>query len=179
MKQALLIIDVQNDYFENGRMELVSPQQALTQINKLEVSFKTRDLPIIYIQHIKNDPKANFFGRGTKGALLHSNLKVDKAAIVIEKHYPNSFFKTDLKELLESLEIEQVVITGMMTHMCVDSTTRASSELGYDPIVISDATATRNLAYRGDNVSAENVQKAFLAALQVFAQVITAKEYLG
>ncbi|GGC91839.1 cysteine hydrolase family protein [Enterococcus wangshanyuanii] len=179
MKQALLVIDVQNDYFEHGKMALVEPLKALHQVNRLEEHFINKKLPIIYIQHIKEDPNADFFGRGTEGSLLHSDLRVEDRAIIVEKQTPNSFFKTNLLKILESLQIEQVVITGMMTHMCVDSTTRASKELGYDPIVISDATATKDLRYGGKEVSAENVQYAFLAALQNFSQVISTSDYLS
>lgn len=179
MKQALLVIDVQNDYFEHGKMALVEPLKALHQVNRLEEYFMNKDLPIIYIQHIKEDPKADFFGRGTEGSFLHPDLRVDDRAIIIEKQTPNCFFETNLSKVLESLKVEQVVITGMMTHMCVDSTTRASKELGYDPIVISDATATKDLSYRSAVVSAKNVQYAFLAALQNFSQVISASDYLS
>ncbi|KRL00935.1 cysteine hydrolase family protein [Liquorilactobacillus capillatus] len=179
MKQALIIIDVQNDYFKNGKMELVNPQKALVHVNKLEKSFKARKLPVIYIQHINDDPDASFFGRGTRGALLHSALMIDNNVLIVEKQYPNSFLKTNLKEVLDSLKVEQLVITGMMTHMCVDSTTRASRELGYSPIVISDATATKDLGYGKNKVLAKDVQVAFLAALQTFAQVTTTEKYLS
>lgn len=178
MKQALLVIDVQNDYFEHGKMELYLPEKALQQINKVEDKFISKGLPIIYIQHIKNQPNADFFERGTRGSFLHEKLKVAPSSIVIEKQYPNSFLKTTLKETLESLEIEQIVITGMMTHMCVDSTTRASKELGYNPILLSDATATKNLHSNHLEVSAEQVQASFLAALENFSEVITTDDFL-
>jgi len=77
------------------------------------------------------------------------------------------------------MAVEQLVIIGMMTHMCVDSTTRASKELGYEPIVIADATATKSLAFNGREISAIDVQGAFLSALKNFAQVITAAEFLS
>ncbi|MGO2963062.1 MAG: cysteine hydrolase family protein [Carnobacterium maltaromaticum] len=178
MKQALLVIDVQNDYFKHGKMELHLPEVALHRINKLEDFFILNNLPIIYIQHIKDQLNADFFERGTKGSLLHEGLKINSSSIIIEKQYPNSFFKTDLKELLDSLNIEQVVITGMMTHMCIDSTTRASRELGYNPILISDATSTRNLDFQGREVIAEDVQFSFLSALENFSQVVTTDHYL-
>lgn len=178
MKQALLVIDVQNDYFKQGKMELHLPEVALHRINQLEVFFTRNNLPIIYIQHIKDQLDADFFARGTTGSHLHDGLNIHSSSIIIEKHYPNSFFETTLKEHLDSLKIEQVVITGMMTHMCIDSTTRASKEFGYNPILISDATATRNLAFQGHEVLAEDVQLAFLAALENFSQVMTTDHFL-
>ncbi len=178
LKQALLVIDIQNDYFKDGKMELVAPEQALKQINKLETHFSERKEPIIYIQHINYKPNPIFFENGTSGADLHQQLHMNSSSIIVEKQYPNSFFQTTLQETLASLQVEQLVITGMMTHMCVDSTTRASKELGYNPILISDATATKDLTFDNRTVQAKDVQASYLAALQNFAGVISTEEYL-
>lgn len=178
MKKALLVIDVQNDYFKNGAMELVDSDLALKKINILETYFKHRNLPIIYIQHL-SPVDAAFFREGSDGAKLHSGLKVDDDSIIITKKYPNSFFQTDLNEQLKSLNVEQLVVTGMMTHICVDSTTRAAKELGFNPILISDATATRDLEINNRKVSAQNVQTAFIAALNgFFAEVLNTSDFL-
>lgn len=179
MKQALIIIDVQNDYFKNGKMELDHPEKALENINRLENKFIELNLPIIYIQHINYRKNATFFSHNTPGVKLHDRLKSKENSIIIEKHFPNSFKGTSLLETLQSLNVEQVVITGMMTHMCVDSTTRAASELNYNPILIPDATSTRNLHLFDKEVSAKNVQLSFLSALQNFAQVETVKEFFN
>ncbi|MFW3589445.1 cysteine hydrolase family protein [Vagococcus fluvialis] len=178
MKKALLIIDVQNDYFKHGKMELHLPEEALMKINKLEDYFIEKKQPIIYVQHIKEQGSTDFFERGTKGVLLHEKLKINSSSIIIEKQFPNSFFKTNLKEVLETLDIQQVIITGMMTHMCIDSTTRASKEYGYDPILISDATATKSLTFKNHEINAENVQLSFLSALTNFSNVVTTNKYL-
>lgn len=179
MKKALLIIDVQNDYFRNGKMELHMPEKALNNINKLETAFIDSELPIIYIQHIKDQEDADFFKRGTQGSFLHEKLKIDSSSIIIEKQFPNSYVATNLQEVLESLKIKQVVITGMMTHMCIDSTTRASKELGYHPILISDATATKSLYFDNHEISAADVQHSFLSALTNFSTVISTDEFIS
>lgn len=179
MRQGLLIIDVQNDYFKGGKMTLAQPEKALHQINRLEEHFLANHLPIIYIQHLKNNSNADFFGIGTTGSLLQPALNNQPTSVIIEKHYPNSFYQTNLQQTLTELGVTQLVITGMMTHMCVDSTTRASQELGYQPILIADTTATKNLIYDGLEVSAANVQSAFLSALQPFAQVMTTQHFLS
>jgi len=178
MKQALLVIDVQNDYFKNGKMELVGPDQALEKIKQLEQYFSEKNLPIIYVQHI-NPPQASFFQENTDGVLLHPELNIHDAALIVIKHYPNSFLETNLDELLKAHQIEQLVITGMMTHICIDSGTRAAKELGYQPILIGDATATRDLSYDGKTVKAEDVQTAFLAALTMFAPVQSTSDFLA
>ncbi|WP_089605461.1 cysteine hydrolase family protein [Acinetobacter piscicola] len=177
-KTALLVIDVQNDYFPQGKMELFCAEQALKQVNRLEASFIKNDQPIIYIQHIANQPNASFFEAETEGVALHSGLRVKADSIVIEKHYPNSFFQTTLKAELERLGIEKLVVSGMMTHMCVDATSRAAAELGYQPTIIAEATATRQLSYSDRTVQAEDVQTACLSAFQMFSEVVSIDDYL-
>ena len=177
-KTALIVIDVQNDYFPKGKMELYQAEQALKQINLLENAFLQNKQPIIYIQHIFDQPNAPFFEAGTVGVELHSGLKTLADSIVIEKHYPNSFFQTSLKAQLDQLGVEKLVISGMMTHMCVDATSRTAAELGYGPIVIADATATRDLSYANKTTQAEDVQTACLAAFQMFLTVMSVNEYL-
>ena len=177
MKQALLIIDVQNDYFKNGKMELVNPDLALAQTNLLEDHFIQNNLPIIYIQHI-NTASAGFFLENTLGVELHPKLLLSDSSLVVQKHFPNSFLETNLQSV-QKLQIEQLVITGMMTHMCIDSGTRAACELGYQPILIADATATRDLEYKDSIVKASDVQSAFLSALNVFAKVQNTSDFLN
>ncbi|MBD1230994.1 cysteine hydrolase [Acinetobacter seifertii] len=176
MKQALLVIDVQNDYFKNGKMELVGPDQALDKIKQLEQYFNEKNLPIIYVQHI-NPPQASFFQENTDGVLLHPELSAGSDSLIVTKHYPNSFLATNLEELLKAHQIEQLVITGMMTHMCIDSGTRAAKEL-INPL-IADATATRDLSYAGKTTKAEDVQTAFLTALSTFANVQNTADFLA
>lgn len=178
MKQALLIIDVQNDYFKNGKMELVNPELALQNTNQLEDHFIRNNLPIIYIQHI-SPASASFFQENTVGVELHPQLKITDDSLIVEKHFPNSFLETKLQAILEQHQVEQLVIAGMMTHMCVDAGTRAAQELGYQPIVIADATATRDLEHEGKIVKAADVQTAFLSALGFFATVQNTADFLA
>ncbi|MBS7577614.1 MULTISPECIES: cysteine hydrolase family protein [unclassified Enterococcus] len=178
-KRALLVIDVQNDYFKNGRLPLEHPETVLRKINQLEKKFIRMNQPIIYIQHISRHKIAPFFMAGTSGVKLHQGLIINPESTIVTKQFPNSFYKTNLKQLLDKLEIEQLVITGMMTHMCIDSTTRASFELGYQPIVILDAVTTRELAFDSQIVSAKEVQTAFLASFETFAKVVSTKEFLA
>lgn len=156
MKKALLIIDVQNDYFEKGKMPLYFPEKALTNIKKLEKYFNENNFPIVYIQHLKEGQHVDFFERGTYGAQLHPNLDLQPTSIIIKK----------------------IIITGMMTHMCIDSTTRASHELNYETIVISDAIATKELKFVTKMVPANIVQTSFLAALQTFASIYETDYYI-
>lgn len=178
MKQGLLVIDVQNDYFSNGKLALHQPEIALQRINQLEKHFLERSLPIIYIQHVKYSASATFFKNSTPGVELHPSLMNKSDSIVIEKHFPNSFYQTNLEITLRDLEVQQLVICGMMTHMCIDSTTRASKELQFNPVLIQDATATKNLEINGHSTKAADVQNSFIAALSNFAEISSTKGFL-
>lgn len=179
MKKALIVIDVQDDYFEDGKYPLHKPQEALHQINRLEAYFKKTQQPIIYVQHINLMKGASFFEVNTSGVKLHHDLNIGNKAIIVEKQYPNSFFKTNLLEILKNHAIEALVITGMMTHMCIDSTTRAAKEYGFNNLLIHDATATRDLVSAdGKKVLATDVQTAYLCALMNFSQILSTNEFL-
>lgn len=179
MKQGLLVIDVQNDYFTGGKMTLAGADEALLKINALEVHFLAAELPIIYIQHIKYEANADFFEVGTVGADLHPKLKHDTNAIIVEKQFPNSFQATVLQEKIAENGIEQLVICGMMTHMCIRATTPVAQSLGYAPVVISDATATRDLVVNGELMPAKQVQKKMLAELSTVATMLTVTQFLS
>ena len=180
MNTALLIIDVQNDYFEGGTMSLVGTDKASENIKSLLQKFRTAHQPVVYIQHIATKPDATFFVPNTIGAEIHANVKPLDGEKVIIKHYPNSFRETDLLDHLKSLDITNMVICGMMTHMCIDATTRAAKDLGFNCTLIADACATKDLEINGTMVTAENVHNSFLAALNYFySTVANTNEYLG
>ena len=118
MKEALLIIDVQNDYFENGKMELKNPLKALENIKKLLAKFRNEKKEIIFIKHIAIREEAGFFLKDTYGSEIHEAIMPLASEKIVVKNYPNSFFNTELDEYLKEKNIENLVITGMMTHMC-------------------------------------------------------------
>ncbi len=178
--KALLIIDIQNDYFEEGAMPLVGASEAARKAKSVLEHFRKNSLPVIFIQHIAARPEAGFFLPDTHGAEIYEGIKPQSDEKVIVKYFPNSFRETDLNEYLKSLNIDELVITGMMTHMCVDATTRAAKDLGYNCTVIGDACATRDLEIFAEKVKAQEVQKSFLAALNYFySDVIMAEDYLA
>ena len=179
MKTALLTIDIQNDYFENGALPLVGSDKASENAKCLLDKFRIEKLPVIHIQHIAIRPTATFLLPNTNGIEIHNNVKPLPQEKVIIKHYPNSFRDTELLEYLKSNDITDLVICGMMTQMCVDSTVRAAKDFGFTCIVIGDACATKDLEIKGQIVAASEVQKSFLAALNYFfSTVLTTKQYL-
>ncbi|MCW2263474.1 MULTISPECIES: cysteine hydrolase family protein [Sphingobacterium] len=178
-KQALIIIDIQNDYFENGALPLVNPIQASINASKVLEHFRAKNLPIAHIQHVSPNG-APFMALGTNGVEIHENVKPLDGEKVFKKNYPNSFRGTGLLDYLKKNDVTEVVITGMMTHMCVDATTRAAFDFEYKCIVIDDACASRDLEINGKTVKAEDVHNAFLAALAFFyAEIKNTEEFLS
>jgi nicotinamidase-related amidase len=142
-------------------------------------NFRNKNFPVIHVQHIATKPGATFFLPDTTGAEIHKNVQPTDAEKVILKHFPNSFRETELLSHLKEKEITDLVICGMMTHMCIDTTTRAAKDFGYDSTLIGDACATRDLEINGEKVKAADVHNAFLAALNsTYATIKTTKEYL-
>ncbi|GGB72900.1 isochorismatase [Flavobacterium suaedae] len=180
-KQALILIDIQNEYFENGGLELVNPVAASLNAKKILDRFRAENLPIAHIQHRSADPdQMPIFVEGTKGAETHENVKPLAGEKVFQKYYPNSFRETGLLDYLKENEITELIITGMMTHMCVDATTRAAFDFGFKCTVIGDACASRDLEINGKTVKADDVHHAILAALDFIpADVTNTQDYLA
>lgn len=179
MKSALLLIDIQNDYFPGGRMELVNPLAAAKKAYQLLQCFREHSQYHIHVQHVSTRPGATFFLPGDRGADIHESVAHFEGEPLVLKHHPNAFRETNLLELLRAQQIERLVVTGMMTHMCVDATARAGADLGFSIIVAEDACATRDLTYGETRIPAEHVHKAFLAALKSYGAVLTTEEVIS
>ncbi len=180
MKTALLIIDIQNDYFEGGLMPLVNADGAAANAKLLLDKFRAEHLPVVHVQHVATMPNAPFFVAYTAGVAIHEPLTPRVNEKLVIKHYPNAFRETDLLYHLQMEGITNLVICGMMTQHCIDTSTRAARDLGFDIVLIGDACATKDLELNGQTVAAEQVQLAFLAALNFgFATVKTTEQYLS
>ena len=179
MKTALLIIDIQKDYFPGGKMELKNPLEAAKKAYLLLQCFREHGGHHVHIQHISLEPDAKFFIKGDGGSDIHDSAAHFEGEAIVSKHEPNSFLNTDLLERLKGWGIERVVITGMMTHMCVDATARAAADYGFKVIIAEDACATRDLKYGDTVIPADHVQKAFLAALKSYGDVMKSEEIIA
>jgi nicotinamidase-related amidase len=180
MSKALLIIDIQNDYFPGGKMELEGSEAASLRAGELLAAFRTRSLPIIHLQHLSVRPGATFFLPDTEGVKIHASVAPADQETVIQKSFPNGFRDTRLLAHLQQAGIRELVITGMMTHMCVDATTRAAADLGITCSLAHDGCATRALAFGTTKVPAEHVHCSFLSALSgTYAAVKPASELVA
>src|SRR4030042_5774029 len=112
MKTGLLLVDLQNDYFPGGAMELAGMRQAGEQAGRLLAAARRLGLPGFHVQHLALRPGATFFRPGTKGAEIHELVKPLPGETVIQKYFPNSFRDTGLAELLKKAGIEDLVIAG-------------------------------------------------------------------
>ena len=177
-KRALLVVDIQNDYFPGGLWPLVGAEAAADQAAKLIAAFRKAKDPVVYIQHVST-PNSPFFRPGTEGAEINKKVAPLAGEPIVVKHYPNSFRETELKKILDEHEIEEVVICGSMSHVCIDATTRAAADLGYTVTLIHDACASRDLEFDGTQVPAQQVHAAFMAPLAFYARVIAAEGYLS
>lgn len=180
MKTALLLIDLQNDYFPGGAMELVGSEPAVANALLLLERCRERALPVFHVQHVATRAGATFFLPGSPGVEIHAAVRPLPGERVITKHFPNAFRESGLLEALRAADVSRLVVAGMMTHMCVDTSVRAAADLGFACQLAGDACATRDLVLAGTTVAAAHVQTAFLAALNgTFAQVAPTQELLS
>ncbi|MBI2752161.1 MAG: cysteine hydrolase [Betaproteobacteria bacterium] len=178
-ESALLVIDLQNDYFPGGKMELEGSPAAVEKAREALAAFRANGLSVFHVRHLSVRPGATFFLPGTEGAEIHTSVRPEAGEPVIEKNFPNSFRGTDLKEQLERAGVKHLVVAGMMTHMCVDASVRQANDYGFRVTLLADACATRAQKYGLETVSARQVHTAFLAALNgAYAKVAPTEEIL-
>jgi nicotinamidase-related amidase len=177
MPTALLIVDLQNDYFPKGKMPLHGIERAADHTAELLSHFRANKLPTFHIQHTWEEKTAPFFVAGSQGAKIHRSISAGPNEPVIVKHFPNAFRETRLLEELQKLGVKRLVICGAMSHMCVDATTRAAADLGFECIVAHDACATTDVEFGKKKVAAADVQAAFMSALAfAYAKVVPTKD---
>jgi len=178
MNPGLLMVDIQNDYFPGGAMELVGSEEAARNAAKVLQEFRRRGWPVIHMQHVSVRPGATFFLPNTPGVEIHGSVAPQDGETVFQKHYPNCFRETPLLDHLRKHNMRQLVVAGMMTHMCVDTTVRAAFDLQLECTLIHDACATRALSFGGVTVAAGQVQTSYLAALGgTFAKLQSAEDW--
>jgi nicotinamidase-related amidase len=165
MPSALIIVDIQNDYFLGGRMTLHEIERAAENAARLLAHFRDTGQKTFHIQHTWEDPSAPFFVAGTPGAAIHESVAPRPREPVIVKHFPNSFRESPLLAELRRAGIDNLTICGAMSHMCIDATTRAAADLGFNCTVAHDACATRDVEFEGNKVAADDVHSAYMSAL--------------
>ncbi len=165
--EALLLIDIQNDYFRGGLHPLAGMNRAARNAKELLADFRDRKLPIVHVWHEGAGEKARFFRPDTKGAERHELVRPLPGETVLVKHYPSSFRDTGLDGILKNLGVDTIHVAGAMTKMCVDTTIRAGFDLGYRMILHENACAA--MGYLGTRI----VHKITVRTLgSVFAEIV-------
>jgi nicotinamidase-related amidase len=179
-RRAILLIDVQNDYFPGGKWPLVGIDSATNNVALLLESTRQAGNLVVHIRHEFPNADAPFFTPNSEGAQIHCKVQPFADEPVVLKHSVNSFLETELQAVLNKNGIEELVICGAMSHMCVDAGTRAASDLGYRCVVVHDACATRDLEFNGATISAADVHAAFMSALGFgYAKLVSTEEYVA
>lgn len=179
MKQAVLIIDVQNEYF-TGKLPVTYPQGSLEKILAVMDRAHGAKIPVVIIQHTNTAPDAATFRKGTPGWVLHDEIKRRHADIRIEKHLPGSFTSTGLEEWLKGQGVTSLTIAGYMTQMCCDTTARQAFHRGYAVNFLKDATGTLAISNAAGSITDADLHRAVLVTQQMrFSRVMTAGEWIA
>lgn len=179
-KRALVLIDIQNDYFSGGKWPLVGMEAAAEKAARVLAAAREAGDLVVHVRHEFPSADAPFFTPNSEGAKIHRSVQTAEGELVVLKHHVNSFRETDLKAILDRHGVEEVTVCGAMSHMCVDAGVRAASDLGYRCVVVHDACATRDQEFGGKRVPAAEVHAAFMAALQFgYAEVVGEGEVTG
>ena len=165
MPRALVIIDIQRDYFPGGAYPLVDPEAAAGNAARVLDSFRAAGEPVVHLQHVWDAPDAAFMRPGTAGIEIHGAVEPADGERVLQKTEPNGFVGTPLEDELRRLEVDELVVAGMMSSMCVDATVRAAVDLGFSATVVHDACAAPDLEFGGETIPGRTVHAAFMAAL--------------
>lgn len=179
-KRAVIVVDIQQDYFPGGRWPLAGVEAAADKAAAVIAAARSAGDLVVHIRHEFPVAEAPFFAPGSEGARIHPKAEPRAGEPVILKHEVNAFLNTPLDATLKDAGITDLTIVGSMSHMCVDAASRAAADLGYKVTVIEDACATHDLELNGRKVPAADVHAAFMAALGfAYAEVKTADAWLG
>jgi nicotinamidase-related amidase len=179
--RALIVIDVQNEYFD-GALPISdpSPETSLANIGRAMDAATGAGVPVIVVQHGDADPEASMFREGTHAWELHPEIDRRSRDHLIAKTLPGSFTGTPLESILAGAKIDTVAIAGYMTHMCVDTTSRQAAHLGLSVEILNDATGTLSLDNVGGAATGEELHRATLVAQgQFLADVVSTDDWVG
>ena len=169
----LLIIDVQQAFLDPSWGPRNNPE-CETNIARLIQTWEHVNQPVIYVQHVTERPESLFYFK-KDGHLFQSFIRPRDTDLIITKQVNSAFIGTDLQQHLETIGATQVVITGLITNHCVETTARMAGNLGFNPIVVSDATATFDRqSTNGTWIPAAVIHDVSLASLnEEFASIQT------
>ncbi len=179
MRRCLLVIDVQNEYFI-GKLPITYPPNTLPNIVRAMDAAQIAGVPAIVVQHAAPQSDSPVFRRGSLEWQLRSDVAVRPRLALLHKNLPGSFTGTNLESLLRERNIDTVAITGYMTQMCCDTTSRQALHLGFNVEFLSDATGTLDVSNEAGYIAAEDLHRAILVTQQMrFSQVMTSDKWIS
>ncbi|WP_303748699.1 cysteine hydrolase family protein [Stenotrophomonas pigmentata] len=179
-KRAIIVVDLQNEYLATGKLPLVGIDAATANAVRVIADARAKGVPVLHVRHESASSDAPIFVRGSDGVRIMAAVAPVGDEPVIVKNHVNSFRDTDLKQQLEARGIEDVVVVGAMSHMCVDAVVRASADMGYAVTVLHDACATRDLEFNGVVAPAAQVHAAMMASFEFgYGRVLATDAYLA
>lgn len=177
-RTALLIIDVQEGFDELERAgERRNNPQALDQIVELLDDCRAKGVTVIHVRHESRDPHSPF-RQGQRGFVVKQEVRERPGEVVIVKHENSAFIGTDLEARLRHHAIDTLIIVGVTTNHCVETTTRMAANLGFKAVLVRDATWTFDRrGVDGELFSADLIHAVSLANLKdEFAEIATADD---
>jgi len=178
--KALIVVDIQNEYFPQGKLSLVGINEAADNAALVIESAREKGHTVIHVRHEMPSADAPIFTPGTDGVEINEKVKPIEGEAVVVKHYPNSFRETSLKDLLDKEDIKDVTVIGAMSHMCIDATVRAAVDFGYTTTTIHDACTTLDLEFNGTTVPAAHAHATIMAAIEfLYGEVIDTQTWIA
>ncbi|ALQ67104.1 cysteine hydrolase family protein [Bacillus thuringiensis] len=176
---ALIIIDVQKAFqlpYWGQRNNLFAEEN----MRMLLEEWRKRKRPVFHIQHVNKENAQSMFYEGVETVNFKEEVQPLPGEVVIQKSVNSAFIGTNLEEQLRKNKCNAVVIVGLTTNHCVETTTRMAGNLGFTTYLVSDATATFNRkGLDGKEYSAEDIHNMTLVNLhEEFATIVTTKEAL-
>ncbi|MBI1865453.1 MAG: cysteine hydrolase [Nitrospirae bacterium] len=171
MMRALLVIDVQNEYF-SGKLPVSHPPGSLDNILKAMDAATTNQIPVVVIRHAAKSGTSPVFRKGSPEWELHPDVEKRRRDALIDKNWPDSFTETTLEEWLKGNGVNTLTVCGYMTQMCCDTTARRAFHLGYTVEFLSDATGTLSLKNEVGTVTDEELHRAILVTQSRFSKVM-------
>lgn len=179
-KRGLIIVDLQNEYLPTGKLPLSGIEAAAANAALAIADARSKGIPIFHIRHELATADGPVFVPGSDGVKIQPVVAPVGDEPVIVKNHINSFRETDLKQQLDTKGVEEVVVVGAMSHMCIDAVVRAAVDMGYPATVLHDACATLDLTFGGVTVPAAHVHAAMMAALEFgYGTVKSTQDYLS
>jgi len=179
-KRGLIVVDLQNEYLPTGKLPLSGIEAASANAARVIADARSKRLPVFHIRHEFANGEAPVFVPGSEGVQIQPAVAPAGDEPVIVKNHINAFRQTDLKQQLEARGVEEVVVVGAMSHMCVDAVVRAAADMGYPVTVLHDACATLDLAFGDVTVPAAQVHAAMMAAFAFgYGTVKSSDDYLA